>query len=132
YGQLPPSNLADAPSFSWKLVTGYTAPPTIDYPPYQVKSNRPDPEDEQPPHFTNPELQLRKEQLRSLHWMIHQESDEAAPFIEEEVSEALLPYLGWRAEGRVQRKLYIKGGVLADDVGYGKTACTIALISARY
>lgn len=132
YGQLPPSALADVPQFSWKLVTGYTAPPTIEYPQYQVKSNRPDPQDKQPPHFTNPKLQLRKEQLRSLHWMVFQESDEAPPFVEEEVAEALLPYLGWRAEGRVQRNLYIKGGVLADDVGYGKTACTVALISANY
>lgn len=51
-----------------------------------------------------------------------------APFIEEEVSEAILSPLGWRAEGRAQRPVHIRGGVLADQVGYGKTAITLGLI----
>ncbi len=50
-------------------------------------SNKLDKEHKQPPHFKTP---LRKEQLRSLEWMILQESPEAAPFIEEEISEAIL------------------------------------------
>ena len=36
--------------------------------------------------------------------------------------------LGWRAEARVQRAHYVRGGVLADEVGYGKTIITLALI----
>jgi hypothetical protein len=60
--------------------------------------------------------------------MIRQESRDAAPFIEEEISEAVLDHLGWRAEGRVQRPIFIRGGVLADQVGYGKTAITLGLI----
>ncbi len=88
-------------------------------------SNKLDKEHKQPPHFKTP---LRKEQLRSLEWMILQESPEAAPFIEEEISEAILDPLGWRAEGRAQRPMHIRGGVLADQVGYGKTAITLGLI----
>ncbi|EEB89717.1 hypothetical protein MPER_12155, partial [Moniliophthora perniciosa FA553] len=84
-----------------------------------------DKEHAQPPYF---KLNLRKEQLRSLEWMIHRESSGAAPFVEEEVAEAILDPLGWRVEGRAQREVRIKGGVLADQVGYGKTAITLGLI----
>ncbi|RPA73956.1 hypothetical protein BJ508DRAFT_333534 [Ascobolus immersus RN42] len=131
FGQLPPAKGVTGWKAEWRLVTGYTAPPTVEWPVFEVRSNRRDEEARQPPHFTGP-LKLRREQLRSLQWMVAQESDAAPPFVEEEVAEALLPYLGWRAEGRVTREVPIKGGVLADDVGYGKTACTIALISARH
>ncbi|KAG8774484.1 hypothetical protein FRC12_001960 [Ceratobasidium sp. 428] len=51
-------------------------------------------------------------------------------FIEEEIAEALLEPLGWRAEGKAERKIDVRGGVLADEVGYGKTAITLALIAS--
>ena len=60
--------------------------------------------------------------------MIKQEGSEVEPFIEEEISEAIISSLCWRAEGRVQREVLVRGGVLADQVGYGKTAITLALI----
>ena len=62
--------------------------------------------------------------------MIKQESSYADehPFVEEEISEALLEPLGWRAEGRASRSISIRGGVVADEVGYGKTAITLGLI----
>jgi SNF2 family DNA or RNA helicase len=49
-------------------------------------------------------------------------------FYEEEVSEAMLGPLGWRAEGKAVRPVLVRGGVLADEVGYGKTAITLGLI----
>jgi hypothetical protein len=49
-------------------------------------------------------------------------------FVEEEIAEAALLPLGWRAEGKAERPVLIRGGVLADEVGYGKTAITIGLI----
>ena len=49
-------------------------------------------------------------------------------FIEEEVAEAMLDVLGWRAQGRARRPVQVRGGVLADQVGYGKTAITLGLI----
>src|SRR5271170_205136 len=50
------------------------------------------------------------------------------PFFEEEVSEAMLGPLGWRAETKAIRPVIVRGGVLADEVGYGKTAITLGLI----
>ena len=73
---------------------------------------------------------LRPEQKRSLHWMIGQEADDMK-FEEEEIEEAVLPQLGWRAEVRIRRKRIVRGGVQADEVGYGKTATTLALVDAR-
>ena len=75
-------------------------------------------------------LELRPEQKRSLQWMIGQEVDDMA-FYEEEIEEATLSQLGWRAEARVRRTRIVRGGVLADEVGYGKTATTLALIDAQ-
>ena len=70
---------------------------------------------------------LRPEQRRSLEWMIGQEADDMS-FYEEEIEEATLSQLGWRAEVRVRRTRILRGGILADEVGYGKTATTLALI----
>lgn len=50
-------------------------------------------------------------------------------FVEEEISEAALPSLGWRAEGKAERPVMIRGGVIADQVGYGKTIISLALIA---
>lgn len=73
---------------------------------------------------------LRPEQKRSLQWMIGQEADDMA-FHEEEIEEATLSQLSWRAEVRVRRNRHVRGGILADEVGYGKTATTLALIDAQ-
>ncbi|KAI5294006.1 hypothetical protein KEM52_004868 [Ascosphaera acerosa] len=94
------------------------------------KSNDDDAESAQPPHFTR--YFLRKEQLRSLTWMIAQESDDVEPFEEEEVAEALLPSINWRAEARATTKKYVRGGILGDEVGYGKTAISLALFDAQH
>lgn len=100
----------------WRLRSGEEAdlrlgrcgfPPT-----YTLSSNRRDEEAQQPPHFKK--VKLRKEQLRSLTWMVKQE-DEAVPWVEEEVSEAVLPQLGWHAEARATRAVTVRGGILADE-----------------
>lgn len=72
--------------------------------------------------------ELRQDQKRSLQWMIEQEAENAPIFYEQEIEEAALTELGWRAEARVRRARIVKGGVLADEVGYGKTAIILALI----
>ena len=59
-----------------------------------------------------------------------QEGSAASPFVEEEVSEAYLAPMGWRAEGRAERPKLVFGGVLADEVGFGKTATTVGLVDA--
>ncbi|KAG6868739.1 hypothetical protein C0993_011318 [Termitomyces sp. T159_Od127] len=123
--RLPSANRSERAILSWRINTNFSPLVTIDHPPFTILSNKLDKEHSQPPSFIIP---LRKEQLRSLEWMLHQESHNTAPFIEEEVSEAILSPLGWRAEGRAQRPVHIRGGVLADQVGYGKTAITLGLI----
>ena len=51
-------------------------------------------------------------------------------FTKEEIAEAILTHLNWRAQGRAQRPIRVRGGVLADEVGYGKTAITLGLIDS--
>jgi hypothetical protein len=95
---------------------------------FAIGSNRNDRESQQPPHFRN--FPLRVEQIRALTWMKQQESEQAGAFVEEEVSEAYLAPMGWRAEGRAERPKHVLGGVLADEVGFGKTATTVGLVDA--
>ncbi|KAG5638137.1 hypothetical protein H0H81_001656 [Sphagnurus paluster] len=123
--RLPSIGRVEPASLSWKLDTKFTPLATITLPPFNILSNKLDKQHSQPPSF---KLDLRPEQLRSLEWMIRQESRNVEPFIEEEISEAILGALGWRAEGHAQRLVHIRGGVLADQVGYGKTAITLGLI----
>ncbi|KAG8221025.1 hypothetical protein J3R82DRAFT_2535 [Butyriboletus roseoflavus] len=127
--RLPSENRPERPSLSWRLDTDFAPAVKIQHPPFTLQSNRADPEHSQPPNF---KLDLRKEQLRSLTWMLEREAHDVAPFIEEEISEATLEPLGWRAEGRAQRPVKVRGGVLADQVGYGKTAITLGLIDCSY
>lgn len=117
------------PMLSWRLTTDYIPVSKLVLPPFELTSNKRDAQFTQPPNFIT---KLRPEQLRSLTWMIEQEKDEAPPFIEEEVSEALLPHLNWKAEGRAERPIQVLGGVLADQVGYGKTAITLGLIDCSH
>ncbi|OOF92487.1 hypothetical protein ASPCADRAFT_517877 [Aspergillus carbonarius ITEM 5010] len=115
--------------FEWRLVPNAYDTRNISFPKFVLGSNRHDSPSGQPPNFR---LELRPEQLRSLSWMIQQEGDDIPPFMEEETEEALLPPLMWRAEGRVTVPKTVRGGILADDVGYGKTAITLGLIDALH
>lgn len=123
--RLPTKNRSGKVTLSWRLDTNFVPAASRNFPKFSILSNKRDKEHAQPPSFKVP---LRKEQLRSLGWMLDQESPQASPFIEEEISEAILDPLGWRAEGRAQRPVQVRGGVLADQVGYGKTAITLGLI----
>jgi len=123
--RLPRRNVSEQITLSWRLDTSFTPTAVLELPRFTIPSNNQDMEHGQPPSFVLP---LRKEQRRSLSWMIHRESALVEPFIEEEISEAVLAPLGWRAEGRAQRSVHTSGGVLADQVGYGKTAIMLGLI----
>lgn len=114
-------------SLEWRLVTDNSEPAKYEFDSFKLPNNNEDPEADKPPKF---KLSLRPEQSRSLHWMIAQEQDKVKPFIEEEVEEATIPLIGWRAEGRARRAKVIRGGVLADQVGYGKTVTTLGLITS--
>ena len=84
------------------------------FPKLTLSSNKKDKPAAQPPNFEK--YHLRPEQLRSLSWMLSQESTDI-PFYEEEDAEGILPKLGWRAEGRVRRPVMVRGGLIADEVG---------------
>ncbi|KAI6041310.1 hypothetical protein EDC04DRAFT_2867311 [Pisolithus marmoratus] len=128
--RLPTENRTERPTLSWRLDTDFAPAVKLNLPSYRLLSNKNDAEHAQPPHFGP--LPLRPEQLRSLTWMLEREATDTPPFIEEEISEATLEPLGWRAEGRAQRPVRMRGGVLADQVGYGKTAITLGLIDCAY
>jgi SNF2-related domain len=111
--------------FDWRVVLHTDN--GVAFPNLLFTSNKNDDEAGQPPRFVK--YKLRKEQLRSLAWMLDQESS-VQPFFEEEVAEAILPGLNWRVEGRVRRPVLVRGGIIADEVGYGKTAITLGLIDS--
>ncbi|KAL8824594.1 MAG: hypothetical protein Q9191_004950 [Dirinaria sp. TL-2023a] len=79
-----------------------------------------------------PSDQLRPEQTRSLGWMISREDEFASPFLRQEVVERFIPEIGFRVEALArQSSSSAKGGVLADQVGYGKTVTALGLIDAQ-
>ncbi|GFF29000.1 DNA repair protein RAD5 [Aspergillus udagawae] len=123
------SSASNNPSFYWRLVSNANDERRFPFPKFNLPSNRNDPPHNQPPNFRKA---LRPEQLRSLTWMLEQEKDDIAPFVEEEVEEAILPSMMWRAEGKAMVQRTVRGGVLADDVGYGKTAITLGLIDVQH
>ncbi|KAI9812586.1 MAG: hypothetical protein M1827_004575 [Pycnora praestabilis] len=114
---------------SWRLTPNYIIPPKPKARIFRLLSNKFDIPCTQPPNFTKHDLRL--EQLRSLSWMRSQEADNGRTFVIDEIEEALLPHLGWRAEGRATKTISVRGGVLADQVGFGKTATTLGLIDAN-
>lgn len=99
-------------TFKWRIVRHFEKFFT-GFPKLCFSSNKLDACSEQPPHFQK--HKLRMEQLRSLSWMISQEATKE-PFLEEEVTEAVLPCLDMRAEGLVQRPILVRGGIIADEV----------------
>ncbi len=113
----------------WRLITDYNEPPKMEFPEFMLMNNDEDSGADRPRDF---KMNLRPEQRRSLHWMLSREEDDVEPFIEEEVEEFSIPLLGWRAEGRARKEKLVRGGVLADQVGFGKTVTTLALINSRH
>lgn len=126
HGRLSSPNVA---SFHWRLIPNSYNTKELSFPTFNLRSNRSDPLSTQPPGFI---VELRPEQRRSLSWMIEQEDENIEPFIEEETEEVILESLMWRAEGKVTVPKTVRGGILADDVGYGKTAIVLGLIDKLY
>ena len=72
-------------------------------------------------------LPLYKRQAKALSRMKSIERGEVL-FSEEERSEIVLPGIGWALIARASRRSPLRGGVLGDAIGSGKTVVTIALI----
>eukprot|EP00421_Protoceratium_reticulatum_P019726 CAMPEP_0168393440 /NCGR_PEP_ID=MMETSP0228-20121227/19019_1 /TAXON_ID=133427 /ORGANISM="Protoceratium reticulatum, Strain CCCM 535 (=CCMP 1889)" /LENGTH=511 /DNA_ID=CAMNT_0008406821 /DNA_START=53 /DNA_END=1584 /DNA_ORIENTATION=- len=131
-----------AARFSWRVLdaaseagkasahTKSGRPPSVMLGEFSILSNVEDAAHTQPPHFL--EFPLRREQLRSLGWMVSQEQRRREPFVTELRETVPCPDAPhWRLEGRLHCEYAgVKGGVLADAIGYGKTACTIGLVDS--
>ena len=57
--------------------------------------------------------------------LIHDQRERA---VQQETEEATIVSWGWRAQVRASKATRVLGGVLADVVGYGKTAMVVTLI----
>lgn len=120
-------HLPTSPVFSWRILHDHVPGVMADFLPFVSTGTNGDKSFNGPLDLNIP---LRLEQLRSLTWMRNCESDHASPFLVEAIEEAILPEMRWRAEARVQKATQVKGGVLADRVGFGKTALILALIES--
>ncbi|KAI1502571.1 hypothetical protein F5X99DRAFT_152768 [Biscogniauxia marginata] len=69
-------------------------------------------------------------QLQSLAWMLQREQSKDF-FVEQEIEEHIVPELKARLVGCAIRRVFRRGGVLADDVGYGKTVISLALMGCQ-
>ncbi|KAL5612206.1 hypothetical protein BROUX41_000254 [Berkeleyomyces rouxiae] len=83
---------------------------------------------EQPPSFILNGQRLRPDQLASLRWMVEERGKKVESFQEREIEEYMVPNLNMRLTGEVARDNYAQGGVLAHEVGYGKTVVSLAML----
>jgi len=123
----------------WRVWSG--SPPDLQVQPspsFRLLDNKLDRRHAQPPNFLLP---LRPEQLRSLQWMVQQElGDQLLTMVyrcywqreraEEDAPRSLA--LDWTLDCRVIASFKARGGVLADEIGYGKTALAIALVDVLH
>lgn len=85
-----------------------------------------------PPGFT-PSMHLFEEQINSLHWMLEREQLLPAPiFVEKETAEVYVDQLRLRVYADAERSVVRRGRVVADDVGFGKTAVCLGLIDNQH
>ncbi|KAJ5933706.1 C-5 cytosine methyltransferase [Penicillium verhagenii] len=130
HGQLVGIDRLNGLHFEWRLIPNAYDMGRQKHAPFEIPDNHNDAMVHQPPSFTD--LQLRSEQLRSLGWMVAQEADDIEPFMEEETVEAPLPMMAWRADVKASIPRTIRGGLIADEVGFGKTAIILGLIDSQY
>lgn len=112
---------------SFRLVTDDDTTPKVVLTPLVLKDTKDMDPARQPPNF---KIDLRKEQLRNLSWALDQERATQV-FIEQEVAEGRLELLSYRLEGKALREVIRRGGVMAHDVGFGKTVLVLALIQSQ-
>lgn len=93
-----------------------------------VSVAKPEESELQPKGF-KADMLLLPEQLASLQWMISRENDkEQITFVERELAEVYIDRLRFRAIAQATRHIVRRGRVVADDVGFGKTAVCLGLI----
>jgi SNF2-related domain len=115
----------------WRAVVDHEHDYPVNFPILDLKNCLNETEAAHPPSF-NHETPLNSKQLKSLAWMIDREKDQDDSWIEQEIVEAQVAPMNLRLEARVTAPRKVMGGVLADDVGYGKTALVLAIIDHHF
>ncbi|KAI4733939.1 hypothetical protein E4T50_15516 [Aureobasidium sp. EXF-12298] len=119
-------------SVSWKLDTSWVEEPSAKFPPFTLLNNSGNVRYSTPVAWAKKKIELYDIQQRSLTWMKHQEEGVGPLFVVKEVEEALLPHLGWRLASEASAEVHVKGGILADHAGFGKTVTSLALIHSEF
>jgi SNF2 family DNA or RNA helicase len=120
----------------WKLNSNFVQSRYPRLPSFVLKNN--DDDSSQPYSFTKSydkeakrPRELFPEQQRSLSWAINQERQDTELFTEIETEESFVGSVSWRVAVRASREQRVRGGVFADQVGYGKTVLAMALIDSQ-
>lgn len=94
---------------------------------FTIKRDNPDQDVTRPRSFSKTGHTLHKDQLETLSWMLEKE-DSCEKFCEQEFFESWIPSSDTRIVGFAKTINRSRGGVLAHDVGFGKSVVTLALI----
>jgi len=118
-------------SVSWRLDTSWVEESSAKFPPFSLLNNSGNARYSRDVGWTDV-ISLYDIQKRSLTWMKQQEEGTGPLFIVKEFEESLLPHLGWRLESKASAAVHVKGGILADHAGFGKTVTSLALIHSEF
>ncbi|KAK7737785.1 hypothetical protein SLS53_006405 [Cytospora paraplurivora] len=92
-----------------------------------------EPKDAKQPKGFRKGMALFQEQINSLQWMLEREQLHLAPvFVEKEIAEVYVDHLRLRIFAHAERAVVRRGRVVADDVGFGKTAVCLGLIASQH
>ena len=127
-GQLALTGNTKNINLAWRLITDDNSLSKPVFDAFTLLDSQKEPPAQDPPGVND--YQLRDEQLRNLTWVINQESGSKS-FTEEVIVEDRIIHIDYRAEGRARREVPITGGVLAHEVGFGKTLVMLGLIDTQ-
>lgn len=111
---------------SWRFQQDNAEARSFTFRPFRLRATEGKPWSKKP----SMRCELFPKQQVVLRWMRSQESGQGKDFMLEEVEEATLPSVGWRAEVRAQVPIYVRGGICADHPGFGKTIVTLACVQS--
>ncbi|KAH0843554.1 hypothetical protein FOPE_08425 [Fonsecaea pedrosoi] len=128
----PDQTIPSFKSLEWRLDSYDRFAPPREFVTPQLLSNEQDQVDPQIDIDLHLKRQLWPTQSRALAWMYSQETS-PPQWDEMSLVESCLPALGWRLETKaLLPKTEVRGGIIADDVGGGKTTTSLALVELDY